>query len=90
MRQCIWTIFGLQPNKIKLIALPIFTTQQFPSLSDHQPSVVPIPSVINGQLTIRHFVLWLEKDIFPQRPDPLRLSGRAQLPGHRVQVQGGG
>ena len=31
------------------------------------------------------------KEKFPvQRQDPLRLPGRAQLPGHGVQVQGGG
>ena len=31
------------------------------------------------------------KKKFPvQRQDPLRLPGRAQLPGHGVQVQGGG
>ena len=65
--ECIWTIFGLQPNKIKLVALPIFSTQQFLSF----------------------FIQPQKKKLPPQRQDPLCLPGRAQLPGHRVQVQGG-
>ena len=46
-----------------------------------------------NSLFIRHrkikFKVW-KKKFPPQRQDPLRLPGRAQLPGHGVQVQGGG
>ena len=48
-------------------------------------------SVISFLFDLRSLCSGSKKKLTPfQRQDPLCLSGRAQLPGHGVQVQGGG